>query len=69
MIVHVYNHKKELINPISPVKAKLLLMDGKAKVIKKIPYTILLLEELDENQATKHDAKLDTKTDTAQKDS
>jgi N6-L-threonylcarbamoyladenine synthase len=40
MQVYVLNHKGRAIMPCSPRKARLLLKNGKAKVVKRTPFTI-----------------------------
>jgi len=40
MLVYVLNHKGKPLMPCSPRKARLLLKQGKVKVIKRIPFTI-----------------------------
>jgi 5-methylcytosine-specific restriction endonuclease McrA len=42
MIVYVLNQKKEPLMPTTPVIARLLLKQGKAKVIRRTPFTIRL---------------------------
>lgn len=41
--VFVLNQHREALMPCSPRKARILLRDGKVKIIKKEPFTIQLL--------------------------
>lgn len=43
MLVYVLNKHGDPLMPCKPRKARILLRDGKAKVVKKIPFTIQLL--------------------------
>ncbi|MBR4609676.1 MAG: RRXRR domain-containing protein, partial [Erysipelotrichaceae bacterium] len=43
MLVYVLNRHGDPLMPCKPCKAKLLLKQGKAKVIKRTPFTIRLL--------------------------
>ena len=43
MLVYVLNKNGDPLMPCKPRKARILLRDGKAKVVKKIPFTIQLL--------------------------
>jgi len=43
MLVYVINKKEEPLMPCSPAKARRLLKEGKAKVVKRTPFTIQLL--------------------------
>ena len=43
MLVYVLNKHGKPLMPCKPRKARILLRDGKAKVVKKIPFTIQLL--------------------------
>jgi len=43
MLVYVLNKHNEPLMPCSPQKARTLLKEGKAKVVKKTPFTIKLL--------------------------
>jgi len=43
MSVFVLNQRKEPLMPTTPRKARILLKEGKAKVVKRIPFTIQLL--------------------------
>jgi len=40
MLVYILNHKGKPLMPCSPRKARLLLKQGKVKVVKRIPLTI-----------------------------
>lgn len=43
MLVYVLNKNGDPLMPCKPRKARILLRDGKAKVVKKVPFTIQLL--------------------------
>ena len=43
MLVYVLNKQGKPLMPCKPRKARILLRDDKAKVVKKIPFTIQLL--------------------------
>ena len=43
MLVHVLNHHGKPLMPCSPARARHLLKDGKAKVVRRDPFTIKLL--------------------------
>ena len=43
MLVFIYNNKNKTLMPCKPSKARKLLKDGKAKVIRRTPFTIKLL--------------------------
>jgi len=49
MLVYVINKNGNPLMPCKPAKAKHLLRDGKAKVIKRTPFTIQLLWDCEEN--------------------
>jgi 5-methylcytosine-specific restriction endonuclease McrA len=42
--VYIINQRKEPLMPCSPRKARLLLKEGKARVVRRVPFTIQLLE-------------------------
>jgi len=48
-MVYVLSQEKTPIMPTSPVKARILLSQGKAKVVSRIPFTIRLLYSTTEN--------------------
>jgi hypothetical protein len=52
MIVYVLNQNGEPLMPCQPVVARLLLKDGRAKVIKRCPFTIQLLQSSNEYRQT-----------------
>src|ERR1700719_4380241 len=43
MLVYVLNKKRIPLMPCAPAKARVLLKEGKAKVLRREPFTILLL--------------------------
>lgn len=45
LLVYVLSNQKQPLMPTTPVKARILLRQGKAKVIRKLPFTIKLIEE------------------------
>ena len=55
MSVFVVNRRNEPLMPCSPRKSRLLLKQGKAKVVKRTPFTIQLLQTTGE---TKQDITL-----------
>jgi hypothetical protein len=42
MLVSVLDHQKRPLMPTTPVKASILLKQGKARVVHKLPFTIRL---------------------------
>ena len=48
MVVYVLAPNRTPLMPCSPVIARLLLKDGKAKVIRRTPFTIKLLTQAEE---------------------
>ena len=45
-LVYVLDHHRKPLMPTTPVKARILLRQGKAKVIRKLPFTIKLLQAM-----------------------
>ena len=50
MSVYVINKRKEPLMPTKPQKARKLLKSGKAKIVKKEPFTIQLLQATGETK-------------------
>jgi 5-methylcytosine-specific restriction endonuclease McrA len=59
MRVFVLNKNQQPLDPCKPARARLLLKQGKAKVYRRYPFTIILTEEITDSITHNHQLKID----------
>ncbi|EGJ30647.1 hypothetical protein LYNGBM3L_47970 [Moorena producens 3L] len=59
MRVFVLNKNRQPLDPCKPVRARILLSSGKAKVYRRYPFTIILTEEIKQPITHNHQLKID----------
>ncbi|NEO55135.1 MAG: HNH endonuclease [Okeania sp. SIO3B5] len=59
MRVFVLNKSRQPLDPCKPARARILLRTGKAKVLRRYPFTIILTEEVNEPITHNHQLKID----------
>ena len=59
MRVFVLNQNKQPLDPCQPARARLLLSQGKAKVYRRYPFTIILTEVIENPVTHNHQLKID----------